>query len=201
MKTLLLTASLAALVAVGPVQAAGDAAAGKTKSAVCAGCHGMDGNSTNPVWPKLAQQHASYLAKELADFKSGARQDPIMAGQAAALNPQDMADLAAYFSSQTVSPGQADPAQVALGESIFKAGNAASGVSACAACHGPTGAGNPQAKFPRLAGQHAPYVVKQLKSFRSGQRSNDAGKMMRNVAAKMTDAEIDAVAQYVQGLH
>ncbi|MFM1891666.1 MAG: hypothetical protein RLZ44_743 [Pseudomonadota bacterium] len=193
--------SLAVMFAAGAAQAAGDAAAGKTKAATCAACHGADGNSANPEWPKLAGQHQDYLLKQLKEFKSGERQNALMAGQVAALNEQDMADLAAYFASLEGSIGEADPAQVELGQSLYRAGNSRSGVAACAACHSPTGAGNPQAKFPRLSGQHATYTAIQLKAFRSGGRANDAGQMMRNIAAKMTDAEIAAVAQYVQGLH
>ncbi|MEJ2575134.1 MAG: c-type cytochrome [Gammaproteobacteria bacterium] len=190
---LLLTAPLS--------HAAGDAAAGKAKSAACAGCHGADGNSVNPEWPKLAGQHADYLYKQLTEFKSGARQNALMAGQVAALNEQDMADLAAYYASLDGSVGEADPTQVDLGETIYRAGNPSNGVSACAACHGPTGTGNPMAKFPSLSGQHATYSSNQLKAFRGMQRANDPGQMMRNVAAKLTDAEIEAVAQYMQGLH
>ena len=112
-----------------------------------------------------------------------------------------MADLAAYFNSQKVAVGSTAEDKLEAGQGVYRAGNAASGVPACAACHGPTGAGNAQAKFPSLSGQQAAYVVKALKDFRSGARTNDAGQMMRNIAAKMTDAEIDAVAAYVQGLH
>lgn len=200
MKKLLLIASVAALAAFGTAQA-GDATAGKAKSAACAGCHGMDGNSVNGMWPKLAGQHEAYLAKQLADFKAGKRVDPTMAGMAAPLSEADMADLAAYFGSQKTKLGSAAEDKVELGQAIYRAGNSASGVPACAACHGPTGTGNAQAKFPRLSGQHTTYVVKALKDFRSGARANDAGQMMRNIAAKMTDAEIEAVAAYVQGLH
>jgi cytochrome c553 len=200
MKKLLLIASVAALAAFGTAHA-GDATAGKAKSAACAGCHGMDGNSVNAMWPKLAGQHANYIAKQLAEFKSGDRVDPTMAGMVAPLSETDMADLAAYYASQKGSVGTADETKVELGQTIYRAGNAASGVPACAACHGPTGVGNAQAKFPSLSGQHADYVAKALKDFRSGARANDAGQMMRNIAAKMTDAEIEAVSAYVQGLH
>jgi cytochrome c553 len=200
MKKLLLIASVGLLGSLGTAHAA-DATAGQAKSAVCAGCHGMDGNSMNPVWPKLAGQHANYIAKQLAEFKSGARVDPTMAGMAAPLSETDMADLAAYFSSQKVKVGTTAEDKLEAGQVIYRAGNAASGVPACAACHGPTGAGNGPAKFPSLSGQHSAYVVKALKDFRSGARANDAGQMMRNIAAKMTDAEIEAVAAYVQGLH
>jgi cytochrome c553 len=123
-----------------------------------------------------------------------------MSGMAAPLSQQDMEDLAAYYSTQKITAGQADPALVPLGEQIFRGGNLASGVAACAACHGPNGVGNPQAGFPALAGQHAEYIETQLRAFRSMERANDAGQMMRNIAMKMTDAEIKAVASYIQGL-
>jgi len=186
----------------GGVYAAGDATAGKAKAAVCSSCHGPNGNSMNPVWPKLAGQHASYIAKQLADFKAGkTRNDPLMAGQVAALSNQDMADLGAYFAKQKVSAAGADESLVQLGEKIFRAGNKATGVSACMACHGPTGSGNPAASFPSLQGQHAAYTEKALNDFKSGVRTNDAGKMMRNVTALMTEKEIKAVSSYIQGLH
>lgn len=178
----------------------GNAEAGKTKSATCAACHGADGNSVNPEWPKLAGQHPSYIAKQLANFKEDARVNPSMSPMAKPLSEQDMADLAAYFSSQAVKPGEADQTKVALGEQMYKGGNNATGVAACAACHGPTGTGNPASNFPSLSGQHATYIKNQLNAFRKGERANDAGKMMRNVAAKMTDAEIEAVAEYIAGL-
>lgn len=178
----------------------GNAEAGKTKSATCAACHGADGNSVNPEWPKLAGQHPSYIAKQLANFKEDARVNPSMSPMAKPLSEQDMADLAAYFSSQVKKPGEADQTKVALGEQMYKGGNNATGVAACAACHGPTGAGNPASNFPSLSGQHATYIKNQLNAFRKGERANDAGKMMRNVAAKMTDAEIEAVAEYIAGL-
>lgn len=190
-----------ALLFAAPVQAAGNAAAGEKKSGVCIGCHGPNGNSVNPVWPKLAGQGAGYLAKQLSDFKSGARKDPIMNGQAASLSKQDMADLAAYFSKQTVSPGSADKAKLTLGQNIYRGGVKEKGVAACIGCHGPTGTGNPAAKFPALGSQQSGYAVKALKDFRSGARSNDPNKMMRDIANRMTDKEIEAVASYIAGLH
>lgn len=202
MKKLFLIASVAVLASLGTAaQAAGDATAGKAKAASCGGCHGMDGNSMNPVWPKLAGQHPNYLAKQLKDFKTGERADPTMAGMAAPLSEQDRADLAAYYNSQAVKLGTTPEDELAAGQMIYRAGNAATGVPACAACHSANGAGNGPAKFPALSGQHAAYMEKTLKDFRSGARANDAGKMMRNIAAKMTDAEIKAVSAYVQGLH
>ncbi|WP_043108524.1 c-type cytochrome [endosymbiont of unidentified scaly snail isolate Monju] len=200
MKKVLFAVSMISCVVAAPAMSAGDAAAGQAKSGTCAGCHGADGNSVAANFSKLAGQHENYLLKQLQDFKSGKRKDPTMTAMVAPLSEQDMANLAAYFSSQKVKPGKTAEDKLELGQTIYRAGNATSGVAACAACHSPTGAGNPQAKFPALKGQHAGYVVKQLKAFRSGARSNDAGSMMRGVASKLTDAEIEAVAQYVQGL-
>ncbi|MBK8452527.1 MAG: c-type cytochrome [Thiofilum sp.] len=179
---------------------AGDAAAGKTKAAVCAACHAADGNSVNPEWPKLAGQHETYILKQLQNFKNKERENALMSPQAAVLSDQDMLDLAAYFSSQEAKPGVADMTKVELGEKIYRGGNIATGVAACAACHGPTGSGNPAAKFPSLQGQHATYTKLQLNMFRNSSRANDAGKMMRNIASKMSDAEIEAVAEYIAGL-
>ncbi len=182
--------------------AAGDATAGKTKSATCAGCHGADGGSVNPEWPNLAGQHAKYIAKQLTDFKVGKdRSNATMAGMVAALSKQDMADLAAFFSSLPRKVGAADKSLAAAGEKIYRGGNLATGVAACIGCHGPTGSGNPAANFPALSGQHAKYVENQLNAFKAGQRKNDAGKMMRNIAGKLSEKEIKAVAAYVQGLH
>jgi len=193
--------SLALLLAAPLVQAAGNAKSGEQKSGVCMGCHGPNGNSLNPVWPKLAGQSESYLAKQLADFKSGARKDPLMSGQAAALSTQDMADLAAYYSKQTISAGMADKAKLTLGQNVFRGGNKEKGIAACIGCHGPSGAGNPSAKFPAVGSQQAEYTIKALKDFRSGARSNDPSNMMRDIAARMSDKEIEAVASYIAGLH
>ena len=199
-KMFVIAAAAAALGAYSSVQAAGDPAAGKTKSTTCAACHGADGNSVAPNFPKLAGQAESYLLKQLHDFKSGVRKNATMQPMVAGLNDQDMADLAAYFSSQKVTGGKADPKLVAEGEKLFRGGDPASGTAACAGCHGPTGAGNPAAKFPALSSQHAQYIEAQLKAFRSGERTNDAGKMMEGVTAKMSDAQIAAVASYIDGL-
>ena len=198
--TLIFSFSHYAATAANPTK--GDIAAGKTKSAVCAACHGADGNSINPTWPKLAGQHPDYLLKQLQDFKSGTRKDPTMAGMVAALSDQDMKNLAAYYSSQKSQMGTAkdDQKKLALGERIYRGGNNGSGVSACTACHGPTGAGNPAAKFPKISGQHSTYTSKQLKSFSTSERTNDLNKMMQNIAQKMTDAEIAAVSEYIAGL-
>jgi len=199
-KTLITVALL--LGALGTVQAAGNANAGKSKSATCAACHGADGNSVNPIWPKLAGQHASYIEQQLAAFKGGARVNATMSPMAMPLSEQDMADLAAYFSSQQSHPAVGDPAneQIVLGKQIYQAGIADKGVAACMACHGPSGSGNPAAKFPRLSGQHAAYLESTLKGFRSGERANDPNRMMRDIAAKMSDAEMSAVAAYIGAL-
>jgi cytochrome c553 len=187
--------------ATGAAQAAGDAQAGQQKAAPCAACHGVDGNSPNPIWPKLAGQHPQYIAKQIQDFKHGRRQDPLMAPQAALLaTDQDVADVAAYFAGQSQSGGTANADLVALGEQIYRGGNMSNGIPACTGCHGPAGMGNPLAKFPRISGQHADYLDKALKDFRAGNRANDVNGMMRGVAARMTDKEIEAVAQYIQGL-
>jgi cytochrome c553 len=201
MKTWLVTLPIALALTVNLVQAAGNADEGKAKSLVCAGCHGADGNSgINPVWPKLAGQHPQYIEKQLKDFKNGDRTNDLMRPMAMGLTDQDMANLAAYYSSQTKQIGAAAADQVNAGEKIFRAGNSETGVAACMACHGPAGSGNPQAMFPALNGQNAAYVEKALNDFRAGARSNDINKMMRDVAARMSDKEIKAVAQYIQGL-
>ncbi|MGB5252558.1 MAG: c-type cytochrome [Sedimenticolaceae bacterium] len=200
MKTMLMITAFVGLIALGTTHAAGNAEAGKAKSVTCAACHGVDGNSAAPNFPKLAGQHADYLYKQLKQYKSGDRKNAVMAGMVAALNDEDMANLAAYYSAQQPTIGIAAEDQIKLGESIYRAGNTASGVSACAACHGPNGVGNPMANFPRLSGQHALYTAEQLKYFRSGTRANDAASMMRSIAKRMTDEEIEAVSQYVQGL-
>ena len=202
MKSKVLFSLLALFAVAATSQAAGDADAGQAKAQVCFSCHGVNGNSVNPIWPNLAGQHAGYLAKQLADFKAGEqRNNALMMGQVMSLSPQDMADLAAFFAGQEPSPGSADESKVPLGEKLYRGGNKVTGVSACIACHGPTGAGNPAAKYPLLSGQHAAYTAQTLKDFRAGVRKNDPGKMMQNIAARMTDAEIEAVSSYMQGLH
>jgi cytochrome c553 len=186
----------------GTALAAGDPAAGKEKSASCAACHGADGNSVNPEWPKLAGQHQGYLVKQLTYFKDGERVNETMKGMASNLTEQDREDLAAYFSSQKVKIGVADPSLVEFGQKIYRSGNASSGVAPCMGCHGPNGAGNPASNYPALRGQNAQYVENQLRGFASGQRHNEnAKKMMQILASRMTDREIRAVASYIQGLH
>ena len=187
-----------------PGFAGGDASAGQAKSAICAACHGADGNSVVPNWPKLAGQHEAYLAREISLIKAGARPVPEMAGIVPGLSDQDIADLAAFFSSQTVAGGVADESKVALGERIFRAGNAESGVPACMSCHGPAGEGNPLAGYPALAGQHSVYTGNLLTRFRSGENwgvEDAPSQVMNGVAAELTDEEIAAVASYIQGLY
>ena len=181
--------------------AAGDAAKGATiANQVCMACHGADGNSPISMYPTLAGQHPEYITKQLHNFKSGERKNAIMAGMVAALTDEDMANLGAYYASQTAKPGTAKSnGKGSVGEKIYKAGIAGLGVPACASCHGPTGAGVP-VQFPRLAGQHADYTVAQLQTFRSGERANDAAKMMRMIASKLSDQDMAAVADYIQGL-
>ncbi|HYW92345.1 MAG TPA: c-type cytochrome [Gammaproteobacteria bacterium] len=180
----------------------GNAQAGKQKAQQCAACHGQDGNSTSDQFPKLAGQNASYIYAQLRAFKSHKRTNAIMNGMAAGLSKQDMANLAAYFSSQTTTIGKTNPDLAGLGKSVYKGGDTKTGVPACSSCHGPKGLGNGPAGYPRLSGQHAAYVVKQLKAFASGQRSGTANaKIMDTIASKLTAKQIKAVASYVQGLH
>ena len=201
MKNMLVTfVAMAALAAVGTVNAAGSKEAGKTKSASCAACHGADGNSAAAINPKLAGQSAAYLVKQLQEFKNKKRVNATMNGMAAALSTQDMEDIAAYYASQKTKPGAADEKLVKQGEIIYRAGDESKGLSACIGCHGPSGKGIPSAKFPALSGQHGDYTVSQLKAFSLGSRANDAGKMMQSVAGKMNEADMKAVASYIQGL-
>lgn len=181
--------------------AAGDPEAGKQKAQICAACHAVDGNSINPVWPKLAGQHAEYINKQLHDYKTGNRKNDQMSPMAANLGEQDIADLAAYFASQKIKHGKADPDMLDLGEKIYRAGNIDAGIPACLACHGPTGRGNPAALYPALGGQHAAYIQAQLKAFREDARTNDVNEIMRTIMDRMTDEEIKAVSEYAQGLH
>lgn len=191
----------------------GDAKAGETKAAVCSACHGPGGKSAMPAWPKLAGQGAPYIYAQLKAFKCPTdadqakaakcsnRSNPIMAAQVAALSDQDMQDLATYFAAQEFAPGVASKDAVAVGEKLYRAGNPERGLPACAACHGPTGAGNPAAAYPRIGGQHADYTAAQLTAYHKGERkAGSNGQIMAEVAGKLTDAEIAALASYVNGL-
>lgn len=193
---------VAACALAGNVLAAGNAEAGKAKSVACGACHGADGNSLAPTFPKLAGQHESYLLKQLKDIKSGARIVPTMAGQLDAMSEQDLQDMAAYFAAQPATPGVAKEELVELGESVYRAGIRDKGVAACTACHSPTGVGNGPAKYPRLSGQHADYIATQLRAFRNDERTNDGDtRIMRDIASRLSDKELDAVASYASGLH
>ena len=172
----------------------------KSVANVCAACHGVDGNSVISANPKLSGQHPEYLYKQLTNFKSGARANAVMSGMAGMLSDADMHLVAEYYSKQTLSLGQAKTnGSGSLGEKIYRAGIQANAVPACASCHGPTGDGLP-VKYPRLGGQHTEYVLNQLRQFRLGARANDEAKVMRTIAAKLTDQEMEAVADYIQGL-
>jgi cytochrome c553 len=187
---------------VGNVNAAGDVEAGKEKAAaMCAACHGPDGNSLVDMYPKLAGQHSDYLIKQLTDFKSGARKDPIMMGMAAALSDQDMANIAAYYQSVTMTEGTSSEESVTLAQDLYRGGDMERKIASCMSCHGPRGNGSGLAKFPKISNQHATYLAAQLKKFRSGERANDPQSMMGDTAAKLTDAEIDAISAYLGGLH
>ena len=180
--------------------AAGDAASGQGKVAVCSGCHGADGNSMIPSFPKLAGQGEVYLVNQLKDIRDGARNVPQMMGILTGRTDQDLADMAAFYSTQKVTVGATNPDLLDLGRQIYRAGIAKKGVAACTACHSPTGAGNAQAGFPAVGGQHADYLISQLKAYRTETRTNGQAKLMQQVAALLSDKEIEAVASYMQGL-
>jgi cytochrome c553 len=180
---------------------AGDAGAGKKISGTCSACHGKSGNSAVASFPKIAGLGEAYILKQLKDYKSGARNNAIMAGQVAALNEKQMADLAAYFASNKRSVGYAAEDQVALGQKTYRAGNKATGVPACMACHSMDGSGMSAAGFPALGGQHGAYIKAQLMAFQEGKRANDASEVMRDIAGRMSNKEINAVSSYIQGLH
>lgn len=200
--SLLLTLGVSGIAQAASTAVVGDAAAGQAKTSVCGACHGPDGNSMAPNFPKLAGQGDRYLLKQLHEIKDGKRQVLEMTGLLANLNDQDLADIAAYYSSQKGSVGAADPALVAQGEALFRGGNLEKGMPACIGCHSPDGQGLAAAGFPHLGGQHASYIEKQLTDFREGDRTNDGDSMiMRGIAAKMSNKDIKALASYIQGLH
>jgi len=180
----------------------GSAEDGKSKAVTCGACHGADGNSVNPAWPSIAGQHAQYIAESLQSFKDASRSDVLMGGQAMILGEQDMKDLGAYYSSQTAAvKSVADPATVDKGESLYRGGDKESSAAACIACHGPTGRGNPAASYPSLRGQYAVYTAKQLRDYASEARKSDGPtKVMRDIAKRLSEEDILAVASYIQGL-
>ncbi len=186
--------------------AQGDAAAGEAKAAICAACHNADGNSSVEMYPKLAGQNASYLFKQLKEFKAAAegkagRSNAIMAGMVMPLSEQDMQDLAAYFAGKTVTPVAVPDEVVAAGKALYMGGDAARGIPACMACHGPRGEGLSAAGYPSLSGQHPGYIKTQLESFRKGERNNDPNGMMRDIAMKLSDEDIRILSSFVAGLH
>lgn len=200
MKKMLIIFSILAVFLSGVASAAGNKEAGKTKSPVCAGCHGLDGNSVIALNPSLAGQGAAYLVKQMKNFKSKKRDNATMFGMVAALSDQDMEDIAAYYSSNKAKAGKADASLVKRGELIYRSGMASKGLTACIGCHGPDGAGNAAAGFPALSGQHSEYTIGQLKAFSMGARANDIGMMMQNIAGKMNPEDMKAVASYISGL-
>jgi cytochrome c553 len=186
----------------------GDAEAGKAKAAVCAACHSADGNSAVDMYPKLAGQHATYLYKQLQDYKTGmetagkqGRNNSIMFGMVAALSDQDMKDLAAYFASQKMKAGTTPENVIERGEQLYRGGDADRGIAACIACHGPRGSGTSLGGFPKISFQHANYLKTTLQEFRDGKRGNDLNGMMQDIARKLTDEDIEVLSQYVGGLH
>lgn len=181
--------------------AQGNAETGQAKSAVCAGCHGADGKAISPDYPNLAGQHASYVAKQLREFRDGLRNNALMSPMAANLSDQDIQDLAIYYAGMAPIPNAATEDNLDTGQNIYRGGITSAGVAACTGCHGPAGNGNPAAEYPALAGQNAAYTALQLKAFRAGERNNDPNSMMRVLAHRLTDNEIEAVANYIAGLH
>jgi cytochrome c553 len=199
-KTINLLISIALVGFTGFAQA-GDAAKGKDKTMVCAGCHAADGNSVIAINPKLAGQGEKYLVKQLLDFKSGARQSAAMAPMANMLSDEDINNVAAYYASQTVQHNAVADKYIELGQSLYRGGDADRDIPACIACHGASGKGMAAAGFPAVGGQTAAYTKAQLEAFRSGARSNDISNVMRDVVAKMSDTQIEALAHYLTGLH
>ena len=178
--------------------------ADQEKAKQCVACHGADGNSQQAMWPKIAGQNQKYLLKQLQDFKKGkaggrynAAMEPIMAN----LTAQDLQDLAVFYANQKGTIETASTDNLALGQRLYRGGDVKRGIVACGACHGPDGSGNAEAGFPRLSGQHAAYVVKQLQDYRSGERKNGVNNIMQSIAMSMTDKDVQAVANYISGLH
>jgi len=184
-----------------PTLADGDPEAGKQRAITCAACHGADGNSVNPEWPSLAGQNERYFRETLMAFKSGKRKNALMTAQAMLLNETEIANLGAYYALQEPAQRSADPELAAKGERLYRGGNKETDVSACIACHGPTGRGNAPAGYPALAGQHATYTAKQLNDYKTGARTSDGDRqIMRNITAQLTTDQMKAVAEYIQGL-
>ena len=201
-------ALILSLVASCSVWAEGNIEAGKAKSQTCVACHGADGNSQLAMYPKIAGQHAKYIEKQLKDLKLGmtsagkqGRYEPVMGAMAMPLSEEDMADLAAYYASMPISANSTPENVVAQGKTLYTAGDAERGITACIACHGPRGNGTELSGFPKISGQHADYIQSQLEKFRSGDRENDMNAMMRDIAKKLNDEDITTLSKYVGGLH
>jgi len=193
---------MAAVSLTAQAQVSGDAAAGERNAAVCAACHGADGNSEQGSNPKLAGQNARYTFKQLVDIKSGVRPVPLMTGLLDNMSDQDLRNLAAFYEAQEITLQGADAELVELGQRIYRGGIEDLGVASCAACHAPDGAGVAQAGYPSLSGQHAEYTAAQMRAFRSAERDNDGDAApMRTIAERLTDREIDALASYISGLN
>ena len=183
---------------------AGDVDNGKLKSVSCAACHGDNGVSANPIWPKLAGQNAKYLSTQLYEFRKGSngnRNNAVMYGIAVVLSDEDIEDLSAYYESLDKSIGTVDDKYLVHGQNMYRGGNLEYGIQACMACHGPNGQGNSLAGIPMLSGQHSEYIYSQLKNFQNDKRSNDHNKMMRNIVSRMSDKEMKAVSEYIEGLY
>lgn len=193
-------ATMSSLILSNAARPAGNAETGATKAVVCQACHGANGNSVNPEWPSLAGIGADYIALQLANFKEGKRNNPIMMPNAMALSADDMADLGAYFDTLPNTGLEADPSYWQAGERLYRAGDKSRGIPACAACHGPTGRGNEPGKFPALHGQHSVYVIKQLTDYASGARTTGPNGIMPTIAKRLTADDMRNVASYVQGL-
>lgn len=184
------------------VHAEGNYQAGEEKSVTCVACHGQKGISNNPEWPSLAGQHAAYLVKQLQDFKQAStRSAAVMTPIVANLSEQDMADLAVYYSRLPLPSGTTPKQYLALGEQLYRGGDFNKHITACIACHGPRGTGNAQAGFPVLSGQQAPYTVQQMQAFKDHTRRNDLNAIMQDISARMSADDMQAVANYVAGLH
>jgi cytochrome c553 len=181
----------------------GSAEAGKTKSLTCGACHGADGNSVNPAWPSLAGQHANYAYQQLKAIKDMERPAPLMTGQLLQFQEQDLRDLAVYFEAQVpAAKSAADASTVGKGQALYRGGDKEDAVSACIACHGPNGRGNPAANYPSIAGQYAVYTAQQLRAYANGTRKSVGPvQAMRDIASRLSEEDIEAVASYIQGLH
>jgi|TARA_B110000196_G_C20931663_1_gene560234 cytochrome c553 len=202
MRLLHLLVGTLVILGIGEARAEGNAERGQPLTALCMACHGPDGNSITATFPNIAGQNAQYLLKQMQEFKSNARSAPLMTGMLTAFNDQQLEDIAAYYSKQKANRGNADPALVELGESIYRSGINRKNIAACSSCHSPTGSGNGPAGFPALSGQWPGYTEAQLKAFRAGERTNDGdSRMMQIMTLDLSDPEIAAVSSYLYGLH